>query len=44
MIRLIPALVDQGHLAMTDALDKAIPLPTEAEISRRFDAFVRTRA
>jgi hypothetical protein len=44
MIRLIPALVDQGHLAMTDALDKAIPLPTEAEISRRFDAFVRIRA
>jgi len=44
MIRLIPALVDQGHLAMTDALDKAIPLPTEAEISRRFDAFVQTRA
>ena len=44
MIRLIPALVDQGHLAMTDALDKAIPLPTEAEISRRFDAFVRTRS
>jgi hypothetical protein len=44
MIRLIPALIDQGHLAMTDALDKAIPLPTEAEISRRFDAFVRTRS
>jgi hypothetical protein len=44
MIRLIPALVDQGHLAMTDALEKAIPLPTEAEISRRFDAFVRTRS
>ena len=44
MIRLIPALVDQGHLAMTDALDKAISLPPEAEISRRFDAFVRTRA
>ncbi len=44
MIRLIPALVDQGHLAMTDALDKAIALPTEAEISRRFDAFVRARA
>ena len=44
MIRLIPALVDQGHLAMSDALDKAIALPTEAEISRRFDAFVRARA
>ena len=43
-IRLIPALVDQGHLAMIEALDKAIALPTEAEISRRFDAFVRNRA
>ena len=29
---------------MTDALDKAIPMPTEAEISRRFDTFIRNRA
>lgn len=43
MVRLIPALIDHGHLAMRDALDKAIPMPTEAEISRRFDAFVRSR-
>jgi len=44
MVRLFPSLIDQGHLALRDALEKAIPLPTEAEISRRFDAFVRTRA
>lgn len=44
MVRLIPQVIDQGHLAMRDALDKAIPMPTEAEISRRFDAFVQTRA
>jgi hypothetical protein len=43
MVRLIPSLIDQGHLAMRDALEKAIPLPSEAEISRRFDAFVRSR-
>jgi len=44
MVRLIPQVIDQGHLAMRDALDKAIPMPTEPEISRRFDAFIRTRA
>lgn len=44
MVRLIPSLIDQGHLALRDALEKAIPLPSEAEISRRFDAFVRNRA
>lgn len=44
LVRLMPQLIDQGHLAMRDALEKAIPLPTEAEISRRFDAFVRSRA
>ena len=44
MVRLIPSLIDQGHLALRDALEKAISLPTEAEISRRFDAFVRNRA
>jgi hypothetical protein len=27
-----------------DALEKAIPMPTEAEISRRFEAFLRNRA
>jgi len=44
LVRLMPQLIDQGHLAMRDALEKAIPLPSEAEISRRFDAFVRNRA
>jgi hypothetical protein len=44
MVRLFPSLIDQGHLALRDALEKAIPLPSEAEISRRFDAFVRNRA
>jgi hypothetical protein len=44
LVRLMPQLIDQGHLAMRDALEKAIPLPHEAEISRRFDAFVRNRA
>jgi hypothetical protein len=44
MVRLIPSLIDQGHLALRDALEKTIPLPSEAEISRRFDAFVRNRA
>ena len=44
MVRLIPSLIDQGHLALRDALEKAISLPTEAEISRRFDTFVRNRA
>ena len=43
MVRLIPSLIDQGHLAMRDALEKAIPLPSEAEICRCFDAFVRSR-
>jgi hypothetical protein len=41
LVRLIPSLIDQGHLAMRDALEKAVPMPTETEISRRFDAFVR---
>ena len=44
MVRLIPQVIDQGHLAMRDALDKAIPMPTEAEISRRLDAYLRARA
>jgi len=44
LIRLISSLIDQGHLALRDALDKAVPMPTEAEISRRFDAFVRSRS
>jgi len=44
MVRLFPSLIDQGHLALRDALEKTIPLPSEAEISRRFDAFVRNRA
>ena len=43
MVRLFPSLIDQGHLALRDALEKAISLPSEAEISRRFDAFVRSR-
>ena len=30
MVRLIPSLIDQGHLALRDALEKAISLPTEA--------------
>ncbi len=44
LVRMIPSIIDQAHLHLRDALDKAIPMPTEAEISRRFDAFVRTRA
>ena len=41
LVRLIPQVIDQGHLHMRDALDKAIPMPTEHEISRRFDAFLK---
>ena len=44
LVRLIPSLIDIAHLHLRDALEKAIPMPTEAEISRRFDAFVRNRA
>jgi hypothetical protein len=33
-----------AHLPLRDALEKAIPMPTEAEISRRFEAFLRDRA
>ena len=44
LVRMIPSIIDQGHLALRDALDKAIPMPTEAEISRRFDTFIRNRA
>lgn len=44
LVRMIPSIIDQAHLHLRDALDKAIPMSTEAEISRRFDAFVRTRA
>ena len=44
MVRLIPSLIDLAHLPLRDALEKAIPMPTEAEISRRFDAYLRARA
>ena len=44
MVRLIPSLIDLAHLSLRDALEKAIPMPTEAEISRRFDAYLRARA
>ena len=43
LVHALPMLVDQGHLALRDALEKAIPMPTEAEISRRFDAFLLSR-
>ena len=41
LVRLLPAVIDQNHLAMRDALEHAVPMPTEAELGRRFDAFVR---
>jgi hypothetical protein len=44
LVRMIPSIIDQAHLHLRDALEQAIPMPTEAEISRRFDAFVRNRA
>ncbi len=44
MVRLIPSLIDLAHLPLRDDLEKAIPMPTEAEISRRFDAYLRARA
>ena len=44
LVRLIPSLIDMAHLPLRDALEKAIPMPTEAEISRRFEAFLRDRA
>ena len=44
LVRLIPSLIDIAHLHLRDALEKAISMPTEAEISRRFEAFVRNRA
>ena len=44
LVRLIPSLIDLAHLPLRDAMEKAIPMPTEAEISRRFDAFLRDRA
>ncbi len=44
MVRLIPSLIDLAHLPLRDALEKAIPMPTEAEISRRFDTYLRARA
>ncbi len=44
LVRLIPSLIDLAHLPLRDAMEKAIPMPTEAEISRRFDAFLRARA
>ena len=44
LVRLIPSLIDMAHLPLRDALEKAIPMPTEAEISRRFEAFLRERA
>jgi hypothetical protein len=44
MVRLIPSLIDLAHLPLRDALEKAIPMPTEVEISRRFDTYLRARA
>jgi len=44
MVRLIPSLIDLAHLPLRDALEKAIPMPTEAEISRRFEAYLNARA
>ena len=44
LVRLIPSLIDLAHLPLRDAMEKAIPMPTESEISRRFDAFLRDRA
>ena len=40
-IRSLPTMLDQGHHAIRDALDHGIPMPTEAEIERRFDAYLR---
>jgi hypothetical protein len=44
LVRIIPSLIDLAHLPMRDAIEKAIPMPTEAEISRRFESFLRARA
>ena len=44
MVRLIPSLIDLAHLPLRDALEKAIPMPSEAEISRRFEAYLNARA
>lgn len=43
LVRLLPNLIDQGHLAMRDALERGIPMPTEAELCRRFDSFLQAR-
>lgn len=40
-IRSLPGILDQGHPALRDALEKGTPMPTEAETRRRFDAYLR---
>ncbi len=41
-VRLLPALLDQAYLPLSDALELGVAMPTEAELFRRTDAFVRS--
>jgi hypothetical protein len=43
-VRLLPALLDQAYLPLRDALDHGLTMPTEAELFRRTDAFIRSLA
>ena len=44
MLRLMPNVADQCHVALRQALDEGVALPTEAELRRRLEAFVRDQA
>ena len=43
MLRLMPNVADQCHLALRQAIDMGIAQPTEAELCRRLEAFAKAR-
>jgi len=43
LIRLMPMIIDQGHLALRQAIDDGIPVPNEAELAHSFKTFILNR-
>ena len=44
MLRLMPNVADQCHLGLRRAIEEGIALPTEAELRRQLEQFIRDQA
>jgi hypothetical protein len=42
-VRLVPLVVDQGHLPLRRALDEGVAMPHASEILRQFETYIRSR-